>query len=355
MKAVVTGGAGFLGAKIVQRLLERGDEVVVLSRKPNNLPAGASAHAGDLRSTDDVANAVEGADAVFHVAAKAGVWGDRNEYFGINLTGTRNVLTACHQHSVRNLIYTSTPSVVFDRGGINGGDESLPYPKKFLTHYAESKALAEKEVLAANGVNGLRTVSLRPHLIWGHGDPHLLPRVLERARAGKLKQVGDGCNRVDITHVNDAADAHLLALEHLERSAGKAYFISSETVELWPWVNKVLERAGISGLTKQVSAGTAYKAGAVMELIWRLFGVKSEPPMTRFVAENLATSHWFKLDAARRDLEYEPQWVGGKALEEYFSSKPVGATLGSPASHTDASPEASLASSVSELNGVSHG
>ncbi|MEZ5990725.1 MAG: NAD-dependent epimerase/dehydratase family protein [Planctomycetota bacterium] len=355
MKAVVTGGAGFLGAKIVDRLLERGDEVVVFSRKPNNLPAGASAHVGDLRNQDEVSNAINGADAVFHVAAKAGVWGPRDEYFGINLTGTRNVVAACHQHGVRDLIYTSTPSVVFDRGGIDGGDGSLPYPKKFLTHYAESKALAEKEVLAADGVSGLRAVSLRPHLIWGHGDPHLLPRVLERARKGKLKQVGDGCNRVDITHVNDAADAHLLALEYIDRAAGNAYFISSETVELWPWVNKVLTRAGIPTLTAKVSAATAYKAGAVMEFIWRLFGIKSEPPMTRFVAENLATSHWFKLDAAKRDLAYEPEWVGGKALEEYFGNAPVVATLASPTSQANEADEDKLAPVASETNGVSHG
>ncbi|MCB9894161.1 MAG: NAD-dependent epimerase/dehydratase family protein [Planctomycetes bacterium] len=321
MKALVTGGAGFLGSRIVQRLLDRGDDVVVFSRRPNELPAGARAFAGDLRDADDVARAAEGADAVFHVAAKAGVWGPRAEYFGINLAGTRNVLTACHKHGVRDLVYTSTPSVVFDRGGIAGGDESLPYPAKFLTHYAESKALAEQEVLAANGVNGLRTVSLRPHLIWGHGDPHLLPRVLDRARAGKLKQVGDGTNRVDITHVIDAAEAHLLALEQMNTAAGKAYFISSETVELWPWINGVLERAGVPKLSAQVSARTAYKAGALMEFIWRMFGISSEPPMTRFVAENLAASHWFKLDAAKRDLGYEPAWTGEKALDEYFGVK----------------------------------
>ena len=323
MKAVVTGGAGFLGAKIVQRLLERGDDVAVFSRKPNGLPEGVRTATGDVRDADEVAAAFKDADVVFHTAAKAGVWGKRSEYFGINLTGTRNVLAACHAQSVQQLIYTSTPSVVFDRGGIDGGDESLPYPTKFLTHYAESKALAEQEVIAANGVKGLRTVALRPHLIWGNGDPHLLPRVLDRARAGKLKQVGDGRNRVDITHVNDAAQAHLLALDNINAAAGKPYFISSETVELWPWINSVLERAGIPRLSAQVSAGTAYKAGAVMEFLWRLFGMNAEPPMTRFVAENLATSHWFNLDAAGRALGYEPEWTGEKALNEYFGVKPA--------------------------------
>lgn len=331
MKAVVTGGAGFLGAKIVERLLQRGDDVVIVSRNAKGSDPVFGTKTGsdtlrvnaDLRDSDDVARAIDGADVVFHAAAKAGVWGPRAEYFGINLGGTRNVLAACHKHGVQQLVYTSTPSVVFERGGIDGGDESLPYPKKFLTHYAESKALVEQEVLAANGVHGLRTVALRPHLIWGAGDPHLLPRVLERAREGKLKQVGDGRNRVDITHVSDAADAHLLALENIERAAGKAYFISSETIELWPWLNLVLERAGIPKLSAQVSAATAYRAGAVMEFVWRLLGIGAEPPMTRFVAENLATSHWFKLDAAKRDLGYRPQWKGAKALDEYFGKTPA--------------------------------
>ncbi|MBK8205651.1 MAG: NAD-dependent epimerase/dehydratase family protein [Planctomycetes bacterium] len=325
MRVLVTGGAGFVGARIVERLLQRGADVTVCSRAPGAAHDGRRTIAADIRDADAMAAATEGHDTVFHVAAKAGVWGPRREYFAINVQGTRNVLAACHKHGVKSLVYTSTPSVVFARGGIDGGDESLPYPARYLTHYAESKSLAEQEVLAANGIGGLRSVAIRPHLVWGHGDPHLLPRVLERAKAGKLKQVGDGSNRVDITHVHDAADAHMLALEHIATAAGKAYFISSETVQLWPWLNSVLERAGVAPLTARVSAGTAYKAGAVMEFLWRMFGIASEPPMTRFVAENLATSHWFKLDAAKRDLGYVPQWTGDKALDEYFAVSRRGA------------------------------
>ena len=321
MKALVTGGAGFLGARIVTKLLERGVNVTTCSRSEvQHRTTNAEHRTLDLRDAEATAAAIAGHDVVFHVAALAGVWGPRDEYFGINVTGTRNVLAGCHQHGVKTLIYTSTPSVVFKRGGIESGDESLPYPDRFLTHYAETKAIAEREVLAANGLNGLRACALRPHLIWGKGDPHLLPRVLERAKAGKLKQVGDGTNRVDITHISDAAEAHLLALDHIDQAAGKAYFIHSETVQLWPWLNSVLKRAGVAPITAKVSASTAYRAGAVLEFLGKLFGKRSEPLMTRFVAENLATTHCFSIAAAERDFGYSPNWTGEAALDEYFGS-----------------------------------
>lgn len=321
MKVLVTGGNGFLGVRIVARLLAGGDEVVVFARGPYTGPAasGLQSIRGDLRDAVAVADAIKGCDAVFHVGAKAGVWGPRAEYFGINLTGTRHVLAACHQHGVQRLVYTSTPSVVFGDGPLEGVDESTPYPARFLTHYAHSKKLAEEEVLAANGVNGLRTTALRPHLIWGPGDPHLVPRVLARARAGKLRRVGGGANRVDITHVEDAADAHLLALQHLDQCAGKPYFIHSETVNLWDWIDALLRRAGLAPVEKSFSRATARRAGAVMEFVYGLFGLAGEPPMTRFVAENLAVSHYFNIAAARRDLDYRPRRTGSAALDELFA------------------------------------
>ena len=173
----------------------------------------------------------------------------------------------------------------------------------------------------ANGVGALRTVALRPHLIWGKGDPHLVPRVLARAKAGRLKRVGDGTNKVDITHVEDAADAHLLALEHIEAAAGKAYFISSEAVLLWEWINALLARMGLPPVTRSVPRGLAFKIGATFEFLYGLFGIASEPPMTRFVAENLATSHWFDISRARTDLGYEPKRSGPKALDDYVKTE----------------------------------
>lgn len=331
MRALVTGGAGFLGSHIVERLLERGDEVIVFSRNPAGAPERSTVKAGDIRSAGDVSKAFEGVDVVFHTAAKAGVWGKRSDFFEVNLTGTRNVIAACQTHGVSRLIHTSTPSVVFGRGDLEGVNEDQPFPRKFLAHYPASKAVAEQEVLAANGLNGLLTCALRPHLIWGRGDPHLTPRVIERAKAGRLKRVGDGTNRVDITHVNDAAEAHILACDRLEEGGpvpGSAYFITSETVNLWSWIDELLQRADLDPLSSNVSRGVAYKAGAALEFFYGVLGLPGEPPMTRFVAENLATSHYFDIKRAREQLGYQPKWTGERAFDELFDNRMAGATHG---------------------------
>ncbi|CAG1011795.1 sterol-4alpha-carboxylate 3-dehydrogenase (decarboxylating) [Burkholderiales bacterium] len=333
MRILVTGGNGFLGSRIVDRLTKAGHEVTVFARSVNPQSDFATASsdksairnpqcvAGNLADADQVSAAIAGHDTVFHVAAKAGVWGRRRDYFDTNVTGTRNVVAACGVHGVKSLIYTSTPSVVFSAASLEGVNEDTPYATRFLTHYAETKCIAEKEVLAANGIGALRTVAMRPHLIWGRGDPHLVPRVLARARAGRLKRVGDGTNKVDITHVEDAADAHILALEHIEKAAGKAYFISSEAVNLWDWISALLARVGLPQVTRQVSRAAAYRVGAVLEFVYGLFGVAKEPPMTRFVAENLATSHWFDISRARKDLGYQPRRFGEAALDDYLKTE----------------------------------
>ena len=321
MKALVTGGAGFLGSRIVRLLLDRGVDVTVCSRHATKHEAQSARHEVqdvDICDAAAVSRAVQGHDAVIHCAAKAGAWGPRREFFDINVGGTRNILAACHEHGIKNLVHTSTPSVVFARGLAGGADESAPIPARHLAHYPRTKALAEREVLAANGINGLRTCALRPHLVLGAGDPHLLPRVIAMARAGRLKQVGDGTNRVDVTHVEDAARAHLDALDHMKAAAGRAYFIHSETVALWPYIGRVLERAGLPQIERCVGIRTAYFAGALLEAAWRVLRLRGEPPMTRFVACNLAWPHWFDISAARRDLSYEARRTAQGALDEFF-------------------------------------
>ncbi len=309
MKILVTGGGGFLGGHIVEGLLARGHEVRSLGRspQPENAVRGVEVVQGDLGKREDVMKAVEGCEGVFHVAAKAGVWGPFQEYFDANVKGTRNVLAACQEHGVRYLVHTSTPSVVFNGEAIRGGDESLPLGEDFPCTYPATKALAEAEALAADSRDGLAVCALRPHLIWGKGDPHIVPRLVQRARQGRLRPIGDGTNRVDITHVKNAAHAHLLALDALQngKARGKAYFISDgEPVVLWDWIGDLLQRLGEPPLKKPVSAKTAYRAGAILEKIWSTLKLKGEPPMTRFVAVEMSKDHWFDISAARRDLGY---------------------------------------------------
>ena len=320
MRALVTGGGGFLGRAIVELLLKRGYAVRSFTRSPHPHveSAGAETFLGDLTDEDAVQRAVADCDVVFHAAAKAGVWGPAEAYHGTNVIGTRHVLVACRRHGTRKLVYTSSPSVVFDGHDEEGTDETEPYPQRFLCEYARTKALAEQEVLAANGPD-LATVALRPHLIWGPGDPHLVPRIVERARQGKLRLVGHGDNRVDSTYVENAAYAHLLAADRLSDGAacaGKAYFVSNgEPLPLRELINGILDAAGAPPITRSVPAPAAYAAGALLEWTFTLLGREDEPLMTRFLARQLAVSHWFDLTAAREDLGYTPVI----SLEEGFA------------------------------------
>jgi 2-alkyl-3-oxoalkanoate reductase len=311
MKALVTGGGGFLGGAVVRQLLARGNAVrsFTRSRNPWLDELGVEQSLGDLVDRDALAKAADGCEVVFHVAAKAGVWGRYADYHAVNVVGTENVIAACLAAGVGRLVHTSTPSVVY-AGPVENGDETLPYPKQFDAAYPETKAIAEKAVLAANGPD-LATVALRPHLIWGPGDPHLIPRVLSRAKAGKLRRIGTGPVLVDVTYVDNAADAHVLAADRLKPGspvAGKAYFITNgEPIDLWAFINRVLADAGLPPVTKHVSAWKARLAGRVLETVYRVLRLPGEPAMTKFVANQLSTPHWFDISAAKHDLGYEPR------------------------------------------------
>lgn len=320
MKALVTGGGGFLGAVIVRMLRERGDQVRSFSRgaHPELGGLGVEQVRGDLSQPRLLKEAAEGCDIVFHVAAKAGIWGSYEEFYDANVSGTINVLDACRANNISRLVYTGSPSVIFDGRDVEGGGEALPYPARYHAHYPRTKALAEQLVLDADS-SDLATVSLRPHLIWGPGDNHLVPRIIAKGRAGKLRRIGKRPCLVDTVYVDNAAQAHLLAADRLlpgSGIAGKAYFISNgEPLPLWEMVNRILAAAGLPPETRSVPPGLAYAAGAVCEGLWSLLRLSGEPPMTRFVAKELATAHWFKIDAARRDLGYQPQVSIDEGLE----------------------------------------
>lgn len=309
-RVLVTGGGGFLGKAIVKKLLARGEDVTSFSRNhyPELTQLGVSQIAGDIRDQEAVRSACKEKDIVFHVAAKAGVWGNAEEYHDINLNGTRHVIRACHSEHVTRLIYTSSPSVVFDGKDLQGANESVPYPLLYHAPYPASKSLAEQAVKDASN-RFLLTVTLRPHLIWGPQDNHLVPKILSRAR--RLRIIGDGKNLVDTTYIDNAADAHVLAADrllHLPQLSGKVYFISQgEPVRLWDMVNAILAAGGFPPITKRVSHKKARFVAGWLERTHRFFRLKGEPLLTRFVVDELATSHWFDLRAAREELGYTPR------------------------------------------------
>ncbi len=323
-KILITGGGGFVGKEIARQAIEKGLSVSVFGRNhyPELEEMGAVCIKGDIRSSTDLKSACSTMDTVFHVAALAGIWGDWSDYHSINVLGTRNVLESCKTNKVARLVYTSTPSVVFNRENLTGEDETLAYPDTFLCHYAKTKAMAEQEVLAAASEE-LATCAIRPHLVWGPGDPHLVPRLLERGRRGQLKRVGDGTNLVDISYVDNVAHAHLLAGENLattKSASGKPYFVSQdEPVNLWSWINELYQRVGVPEINRYVSFPAAYKAGHLLELVYSALRVKKEPKMTRFLAEQLAKSHYFSIENCKRDLGYSPLVNNVEGMERLIS------------------------------------
>ena len=310
MRALVTGGGGFLGSGIAKSLHEKQHDVTVVGRHHySHLPKGIKLFQGDIRDFDFLRKIIVGMDAVFHTAAFPGIWGRAEDFYSINVDGTHNVIKACLINGVRKLIFTSSPSVVYGSSSLEGVDETVPYPENYLSEYPRTKAIAEKLVIEANGLN-LATVSIRPHLIWGPGDPHLVPRLLAKADKGRLVRVGQGENRVDIIYIDNAVYAHLKACDALgigKPSAGKVYFVSDgEPVNLWEWINEVLKKTSRPPVTRSISYRTASRLGYFLEKIYNWGNIKKEPPMTRFLASQLATSHYFDISLAKKDFGYWP-------------------------------------------------
>ena len=330
MKALVTGAGGFLGRCLVEHLVRRGDRVRALCRRdyPELISLGAEVVRADLGDRPAVEAACRGMDVVFHAAGVAGIGVLWHDYYAANTLGTSHVIEGCRAAGVGRLVFTSSPSVTFDGSDQCGIDESAPYPKRWLCHYQHSKALAERDVLAANQPGRLLTCALRPHLIWGPRDRHLIPRLLDRARRGRLRRVGDGTNRIDTIYVDNAAAAHLQAADALVPGAvlgGRAYFLSQgEPVNCWQWIDQVLALAGLPPVRGSISLAAAWRIGRMMELLYGSLRLSGEPPMTRFLAAQLATSHYFDISRARRDFGYQPQLSmaeGMVRLEEFLKGR----------------------------------
>jgi len=324
MKIFVTGGGGFLGLAIVSRLFAEGHEVVSFSRKdyPALHELGVTHVQGDISEYKLLEAAMSGCEAVFHVAAKTGVWGKYKDYYKANVTGTENVLQACRALNIRYLVFTSSPSVIFSGKNSEGKNESLPYPKKYNACYPHTKAIAEKLVMSANDAS-LKTVSLRPHLIWGPGDPYYIPKLFAKAKTGKLFILGKSPKMIDCIYIDNAAKAHLQAfnqlLNHPGKVAGKTYFISQDKpITIENFINKLIATGGFPPITKYLSPAIARFAGITLETIYHLFGNNSEPAITLFLAQQLSTSHWYNISAAKHDFDYKPEVSLEEGMERLY-------------------------------------
>jgi nucleoside-diphosphate-sugar epimerase len=327
MRILVTGGGGFLGTHIIKELLKNPSYIVTnFSRHSYSHleDMGVPTIKGDLKKKEDVDRALDqGFEAIFHVAALAGVWGKYEDYYGINYLGTKHLVESAIAHNISRFVYTSTPSVVFNKDDLLGVGEEQPYATEFLNAYSETKTLAEKFVLQHNS-EAFLTCAIRPHLIWGPGDPHLFPRVIQKGKEGKLRIVGDGENLVDIVYVENAAIAHVQAFEHLKvgsKVCGQAYFIGQERpVKLWNFINQVLAFVKVDAVQSTIDVQTAYRLGWALEKVYKFLGIqKPEPPMTRFVALNLGKSHYFSHEKAKRDFGYVPRVSIEEGLKRTFS------------------------------------
>ena len=322
---LVTGGGGFLGKAIVKKLVAKKLSVFSFSRSfyPELEHMGVAQIQGDLVDKVAVVKALEKMDVVYHVAAKFGIWGPLKDFIPVNVTGTQNVINACLENNVKQLIYTSSPSVIFDEEDMENVDESIPYPKKYMASYPETKAMAEKLVKNA-AKSGMKTIILRPHLIWGPEDNHFLPTIIKRAK--RLKRVGQKEYLVDTIYIDNAADAHIMASEKLFENpslSGNVYFLSQdEPMPIWKIINAFLDAAGLPPMKGQVSEKIVYIAGSIFEFVYKFFNIKGEPLITKLGAKELATSHWFNISRAKKDLGYYPKistQEGLIRLKQWFS------------------------------------
>ncbi len=331
MKILVTGGGGFLGKHIAMRLDQLGHEVTILGRqKYPFFTENINCIQADLRNKKEIMDSCQNIDAVFHSGALTGIWGTNNEFYETNVKGTENILEACLQNKVSKLVYTSSPSVVFNQKDLINADETVPYAKRFLCEYPKTKAIAEQLVLNANGKNDLVTVALRPHLIWGPEDPHLIPRIIDRAKKNKLIQVGEGKNLVDIIYIDNAVEGHIQAFNALNSKsqiAGESYFISDgKPVNLWEWIKILLKYLGLPPVQKKISFKLGYNLGWLLEKFYGIFRIQSEPRMTRFLASQLAHSHYFNINKAKKDFSYKPlvsNEEGMKRVVKYFKEHSI--------------------------------
>ena len=328
MKVLVTGTGSLLLGGIASELVRRGDDVVCLQRRPSAFIGHQNAHEvlADICDADAVVSAAQGCDAIIHGAARVGVVGSQKEFYDANVTGTGNILQAAEQHNISRLVFVSTPSVAHTGDSLIGPPAGEAKIGRSRSYYAESKAIAERTVLNARNEH-LAVVAVRPHLVWGPGDTQLVGRIVDRAASGRLAVIGTGNALVDSIYIDNAISAHIAALDALHIGSacdGKAYVVSNgEPRTVNELMRSMCESAGVPFEPRHVSLAMGIRLGSLIERLWPLMR-SSEPPLTRFVAEQLGTAHWFDQRAVQEDLGWTPQVSldeGFRRLTQWFASQ----------------------------------
>lgn len=311
---------------LIKRLIADGHKVTSFSRReyPLHWALGIRSIQADLLDARAIEDACEGMDVVYHLAAKVGIWGQLEDFESTNITGTRHVIDACRSKGVGRLVFTSSSGVVYDGTDLEGIDETHPYPEKNGSAYTATKAEAERMIIAANS-DELKTISLRPHLVWGPYDAHLVPGVLKRAGSGRMRRIGDNEHFVDTTYIDNMVDALMLsasALEKNPRAAGQIFFITNgEPARIWDFINSIIQIAGHPPVQKKIPERVALFAAGLSEWYRGFFNVKSEPFMTRYAIREMCSNHWFDITKAREILGYHPRISyaeGFKFLKDYL-------------------------------------
>lgn len=300
MRYLVTGSTGFLGKALTKRLMEDGHEVIGVSRRQDSLPTKhISISLENLQSLKDFLPI----DGVFHTAAKVGMWGDREEFYRINVEATKRLLDLVQESGIDKFVYTSSPSVIADGKDLENVDERVPYPEKYIAYYPETKSIAEKLVLRETR---LKTIVLRPHLIFGPGDTNLIPTILNKG--DRLRRIGAKENLADFTYIDDCVEAHILAMGALQNnpnSRNRVFFISQgEPYPLWKFIERVLKSKGLSLSNRIINPKVAFFLAGVSETVASLTGI--EPRLTKFLVEEMTTHHYFDISAAKKELGFKP-------------------------------------------------
>jgi nucleoside-diphosphate-sugar epimerase len=315
---LVTGASGLLGRAVAREIAAQGHSVRTFQRRESRLAgvvANLTDELGSITNASDVARAVAGVDAIVHLAAKVSLAGDPADFERVNVDGTLGLLAEARRAGVGKLVFVSSPSVAHSGASIVGDDALPANPAHARGDYARTKARAELVALAADSPE-LHVVAVRPHLVWGPGDTQLVARVVERARDGRLPLLGHGAALIDTIYIDNAATGIAAALNRVDEVHGNSYVLTNgEPRPVAELLAGICAAAGVDAPGWRVPAALARAAGSLIESVWRIAPGSDEPPMTRFLAEQLSTAHWFDQRRTRADL----QWTPSVILDEGFA------------------------------------